>query len=476
MTGSALDASHADHGSHHAHMAADFRRRFWVSLVLSAPVMVLAPLVQRVLGFEGSIDFSGDSYLQAALASGIYFYGGWPFLTGAIDEMRTRALGMMALIGLAISVAYGYSVAVVLGLPGEVFFWELATLVDVMLLGHWIEMRSVVGASGALEALVRLMPSEAHLLGSDGSLSDVPIGGLQVGDRVLVRPGEKIPTDGEVVEGSTSVDEAMLTGESRPVAKDVGSEVIGASVNGEGAVAVVVRKTGGDTYLSQVIDLVRQSQESRSRTQDVANRAAFWLTVVAITVGAVTMAVWLGVGRDFNFALTRSVTVVIIACPHALGLAIPLVVAVSTSRISKQRPADPRPDRGRAGAESGCRHHGQDGDAHRGPLRRVGGRCVGNGFRGPDHRACGGYREQAGASDRPRYRRRGAVEGPARRHAGKLRGDPRQGRAGHGRGCRRARREPGVPRGERFRGRLHAGRGAGRRGENGGVRARGRNP
>ncbi|MEE8517843.1 MAG: copper-translocating P-type ATPase [Dehalococcoidia bacterium] len=329
-----MDQNHGDaggHSSHHAHMAADFRRRFFVSAVLTVPILVLAPLVQRLVGVEGDLDFAGDSYVQAAFASVLFFYGGWPFLTGLLSEIKGREPGMMTLIGVAITVAYVYSAAVVFGLPGEVFFWELATLVDVMLLGHWVEMRSIMGASGALDALARLMPSDAHLLGEGGSLVDVAVAELHPGDHILVRPGEKVPTDGEIVEGRTSLNESMLTGESKPVEKEVGDVVIGGAVNGEAAVTIVVRKTGEDTYLAQIIELVRQSQESRSRTQDVANRAAFWLTIVALSVGSVTMGAWLGFGRDFNFALTRAVTVIIISCPHALGLAIPLVVAVSTS-------------------------------------------------------------------------------------------------------------------------------------------------
>ncbi|MDA1216110.1 MAG: heavy metal translocating P-type ATPase, partial [Chloroflexi bacterium] len=238
---------------------------------------------------------------------------------------------MMTLIALAITVAYVYSAAVVLGVSGDVFFWELATLIDVMLLGHWIEMRSIMGASGALEALVRLMPSEAHRILPDGTMEDVPVTSLTQGDRVVVRPGEKVPVDGVIVEGRTSVNESMLTGESLPVEKEEGSTVIGGSVNGEAATTVEVQKTREATYLSQVIEMVRQAQESRSRTQDLANKAARFLTYSAIIAGAITMAVLLAVGGEFNFALARTVTVIIIACPHAIGLAIPLVVAVSPS-------------------------------------------------------------------------------------------------------------------------------------------------
>ena len=312
-------------------MVADFRRRFWVSLVLSVPVLALSPLIQAWLGLGEALAFPGDRSVQAALATIIYFYGGWPFLRGVVGELGQRQPGMMTLIALAITVAWGYSALVALGLHGEVFFWELATLIDIMLLGHWIEMKSVLGASATLESLVRLMPAEAHLVGAGGATRDVPVAELKHGDRVLIKPGEKVPTDGTIVEGETSVDEAMLTGESKPVEKGKGATVIGGAINGEAAIIIEVQKTGDETYLSQVITMVRQAQESRSRSQDLANRAAVWLTAVALGGGAVTLAAWLAAGVSFPFALARAVTVMVIACPHALGLAVPLVVAVSTA-------------------------------------------------------------------------------------------------------------------------------------------------
>jgi P-type Cu2+ transporter len=312
-------------------MVADFRRRFWVSLVLSVPVLALSPLIQAWLGLGEALAFPGDRSVQAVLATIIYFYGGWPFLRGVVGELGQRQPGMMTLIALAITVAWGYSALVALGLHGEVFFWELATLIDIMLLGHWIEMKSVLGASAALESLVRLMPAEAHLVGAGGATRDVPVAELKHGDRVLIKPGEKVPTDGTIVEGETSVDEAMLTGESKPVEKGKGATVIGGAINGEAAIIIEVQKTGDETYLSQVITMVRQAQESRSRSQDLANRAAVWLTAVALGGGAVTLAAWLAAGVSFPFALARAVTVMVIACPHALGLAVPLVVAVSTA-------------------------------------------------------------------------------------------------------------------------------------------------
>jgi len=325
-----IRAAKPERHDHHAMMVADFRKRFWVSLIITVPVLILSPVIQEWTGI--SIRFTGDIYVLFALSSFVFFYGGYPFLRGLFDELRSRTPGMMTLVSTAITTAYVYSSAVVFGLRGEVFFWELVTLIDVMLLGHWLEMRSVMGASKALEELARLMPSQAHKLMPDGSVKDVPLEDLRVSDRVLVKPGEKIPADGVVAEGETSVNESMLTGESRPVPKSQGAQVIGGSINGEGSVTVEVKKTGSESFLSQVIALVKEAQESKSRTQDLANRAALWLTVIALAGGAVTFSVWLFImNRDITFALERSVTVMVIACPHALGLAVPLVVAISTT-------------------------------------------------------------------------------------------------------------------------------------------------
>ena len=329
---SAAAGDHAGHDGHdHEAMIADFRRRFWVSLALTVPILLLSPMIQRFLGLDAKLAFPGDVYVLFGLASVVYFLGGWPFLAGIARELAARRPGMMTLIALAISVAYFYSSAVVFGLAGEPFFWELATLIDVMLLGHWIEMRSVMGASSALESLVRLLPATALRLLSDGGTEEVPVSALVPGDRVLVRPGDKVPIDGVIVKGRSHLNEAMLTGESRPVERGEGDEAIGGAINGEGALTLEVRKTGDQTYLAQVIALVRQAQESRSRTQDVANRAAQWLTWIALSVGGATLLVWLALGAEAPFAVERMVTVMVIACPHALGLAVPLVVAVSTS-------------------------------------------------------------------------------------------------------------------------------------------------
>src|SRR5213080_1274783 len=333
---------HAHHDHHTqdqsapAPMVADFRRRFWVSLALTVPVLATSEMIQHFLGLRGTFAFPGDRYVEFGFASAVYFYGGWPFLTGLVDELRKRLPGMMTLVALAITVAYVYSALVVFGLPGNVFFWETATLIDIMLLGHWIEMRSVLGASRALEQLVRRLPAEAHRLRTDGSLEDVALAALQPDDRVLVKPGEKVPTDGLVVAGRTSVNQAMLTGESQPVEKGEGDEVIGGAVNGEGASTIEVRRTSADTYVAQVIELVRKAQQTRSRTQDLADRAALWLTLIAVGGGTLTLVAWLGAGREFGFALERMVTVMVITCPHALGLAVPLVVAVSTALSARQ--------------------------------------------------------------------------------------------------------------------------------------------
>jgi Cu2+-exporting ATPase len=321
-----------NHTGHHARMAAGFRKRFWISLVITLPILVLSPILQELVGLREAIRFTGDLYILFILSSAVFWYGGRPFLKGLFEELTSGRPGMMTLVAVAITTAYVYSSAVVFGLTGMTFFWELATLVDIMLLGHWIEMKSVMGASKALEELAKLMPSDAHKLMPDGSVKDVPLGELAVDDKVLIKPGEKIPADGVIVKGESSVNEAMLTGESTPVIKTTGGRVIGGAINGEGSLTIEVKGTGRDSFLSQVIDLVRQAQESKSKTQDLANTAAMWLTLVALGGGAITFFTWLVViSKDLAFAIERSVTVMVIACPHALGLAVPLVVAVSTA-------------------------------------------------------------------------------------------------------------------------------------------------
>lgn len=320
---------HGGHGhDHHRMMIDDFRRRFWVSLVLSIPVVILSPMVQHILGFSLEVPYS--MHIAFVLSSVIYFYGGWPFLTGLWEEVKKGSPGMMTLIGVAITVAYLYSTAIVFGLEGMDFFWELATLIVIMLLGHWIEMKSVLGASKALELLVSMMPAEAMLL-RDGETVRVRIEDLQKGDLILVKPGEKVPADGAVEDGESHLNESMLTGESKPVKKTKGNKVIGGSINGNGALRVRVEHTGKESYLNKVITLVQEAQKTKSETQRLADRAAKWLTYIALFAGFGTLAVWLLLGHDFAFALERMVTVMVISCPHALGLAVPLVVAISTA-------------------------------------------------------------------------------------------------------------------------------------------------
>jgi Cu2+-exporting ATPase len=319
------DTQHTVHD--HSHHIEAFRKRFWASLVLTVPVLLLSEMIQMWLGFRVRIPF--HQYILFGLSSLIYFYGGWPFLKGALDELKRKQPGMMTLIGTAVTIAFIYSSATVFFLRGKDFFWELATLIDIMLLGHWLEAKSVLGASRALEELVRIMPTTAHLL-KNGEIMDIPVAELKKGDRVLVRPGEKIPSDGTVIEGESPVNEALLTGESRPVHKASGAEVIGGSINGDGALQITIEKTGEETYLAQVVKLVRQAQQSRSRTQDLANRSAAFLFYIALVAGIISFSIWT-ILKNPDFALERAVTVLVIACPHALGLAIPLVVAISTS-------------------------------------------------------------------------------------------------------------------------------------------------
>ncbi len=328
-----ITEKHRMEGEHvHSGMIGDLKKRFWISLLITIPILILSPTIQGLVGLGDSLRFTGDLYLLFALSSIVYFYGGYPFFKGFFNEIKSRTPGMDMLISVAITSAYLYSSAVVFGLMGEVFFWELATLIDIMLIGHWLEMRSVMGASRALEELVKLMPSSAHKIMSDGSTIDVPLDELTVGNHVLIKPGEKVPVDGEIIRGNTSIDESMLTGESEPLFKEIGAEVIGGSINGDGSVTVEIKKTGKDSFLSQVINLVEEAQASKSKTQNLADRFATWLTIIALSGGFITLLVWLGVTNlGFEFALERAVTVMVIACPHALGLAVPLVVAVSTS-------------------------------------------------------------------------------------------------------------------------------------------------
>ena len=333
VCGQQMKEEHRMQGEHiHSSMIQDLKKRFWISLIITIPILILSPTIQELIGLGESLRFPGDLYILFFLSSIVYFYGGYPFFKGFYNQIKSRIPGMDTLISVAITSAYLYSSAVVFGLMGEVFFWELATLIDIMLIGHWLEMRSVMGASRALEELVKLMPSSAHKIMPDGSIIDIPLDELSVGDHVIIKPGEKVPVDGEIISGSTSLDESMLTGESEPIFKEVSAEVIGGSINGDGSITVEIKKTGEDSFISQVINLVEEAQASKSRTQNLADRFATGLTVVALTGGFLTLLAWLGLTTfGFEFALERAVTVMVIACPHALGLAVPLVVAVSTA-------------------------------------------------------------------------------------------------------------------------------------------------
>ncbi len=323
-------ASHeGGHDKHAGHTPEMFRDRLLLSVLLTLPILYYSDQVQQWLGYH-PLSFPGVGALVPALSAAIYFYGGWVFVQGARDELRARSPGMMTLVALAITVAFIFSLAVSVGFPGMPFYWELATLIDVMLLGHWMELLSVQGASKALEHLAALIPLTAHHVSGD-TIDDVPVSLLRQGDPILIRPGEQVPVDGVVETGTSSVNEVFLTGESRPAIKRPGDEVVGGAVNGEGALTVRVTRTGEATTLSQIRRLVQEAQVSRSRFQSLADRAAYWLTVVAIGVGVVTFFAWMTLGRDVTLAITRAVTVFVIACPHALGLAIPLVIVIATS-------------------------------------------------------------------------------------------------------------------------------------------------
>lgn len=326
---------HAGHGEprahdrHEGHSVAMFRDRFWITLLLSIPTLLWSVMVQQVFGFSAPT-FAGSPYIPALFGTAVYLYGGSVFVKGGLRELRDRLPGMMTLISLAITVAFVFSFAVTLGYPGEPLWWELASLVTIMLLGHWVEMRSISQASGALRELARLLPSTAQRIVGE-TIDDVEISALREGDLVLVRPGASVPADGIVQSGKSDVNESMITGESVPVAKVEGANVIAGTVNGSGSLRVQVTGTGDRTALANIMRLVEQAQTSRSRAQALADRAAFLLTIVAVVTGALTLVVWLALGATGAFAVERLVSVLVIACPHALGLAVPLVAAISTS-------------------------------------------------------------------------------------------------------------------------------------------------
>ncbi len=318
---------------HEAHNIEEFRRRFWVCLLLTLPLLVYSDLPQEVLGFTPPA-FPGSQYIPFVLGSIIFFYGGSIFLRGAKDELATWKPGMMTLVALAITSAYVYSVATEFLLRGGPLYWELSTLVVIMLLGHWIEMRAIGSARGALAELAKLLPDTAERI-VDDTTEKVSIDALREGDRVLVRPGSRIPADGQVIVGESSVNEAMITGESRPVHKAPGAEVIAGTINGEGSLRVLVTRIGERTMLAGIMRLVEQAQRSRSRAQALADRAAYWLVLIAVGFSALTFIAWLVLGQSGSFALERTVTVLVIACPHALGLAIPLVISISTTLAAR---------------------------------------------------------------------------------------------------------------------------------------------
>ncbi len=326
---------HDNHMDSHEEMIQDLKRRFFISIIFTVPIIILSPLIQSIFGIERLIHFPYQYLLLFLLSSIVYFYGGYPFFKGFYRDIIKHNLGMDTLITVAITTAYLYSTAVVFGLQGGVFFWELATLIDIMLIGHWLEMKSVMGASNAIEELVKLMPSHANKLDSEGRIISVPISDLELGDSIIVKPGEKIPVDGLIINGRSHVDESMITGESKPVPKNVDDDVVGGSINQNGAITIKIVKPLDKSYLSQVIKLVRKAQNSKSRTQDLANRFAMWLTIVTLTSGALTFIVWNFLNQGLTFSIERAVTVMVIACPHALGLAVPLVIAVSTGLSAK---------------------------------------------------------------------------------------------------------------------------------------------
>ena len=316
----------------HTSMIDDFRKRFYVVLTLTIPIMLLSPMIQHWLNL--SISFPGAQYVLFALSTVVFLYGGWPFLKGLVDEVKAKNPGMMFLIGFAITVAYVYSVAIVFGLQGMDFFWELTTLILIMLLGHWIEMKSIAGASKELELLVKLMPSDAHIVMAD-QVHDIKTDTLKEGDIILVKPGEKVAADGIIADGESYLNESMLTGESKPVQKIKGDKVIAGAINGNGSIKITVSHAAKDSYLSQVIKLVDDAQKSKSKTQLLADTAARWLTLIAIIAGITTFLYWYLTGQTLAFAMERMVTVIVICCPHALGLAVPLVVAKSTALSAK---------------------------------------------------------------------------------------------------------------------------------------------
>ena len=326
-------SQHTEHDKHAGHQPSDFLNKFWLTLVFTIPILLYSDLPQAFFGWSAPV-FPGSRYLALILGSVVFFYGGLVFLKGAVGEIKSRMPGMMTLIALAISSAYLYSVGSLFFGNEMTLFWELSTLIAVMLIGHWIEMKAVQGAKGAMRELAKLLPDTAEIV-RDGKILSVPLDELKAGVVVLVRPGGKVPADGIVTKGDSEVNEALLTGESRPIAKHEGSEVVAGSINGDGSLEIRIEKVGKETFLAGVMRLVAEAEASKSRLQLLSDRAAFYLTVFAIVAGAITFAAWIAVGGGVAMATERLVAVLVIACPHALGLAIPLVASISTTLAAR---------------------------------------------------------------------------------------------------------------------------------------------
>lgn len=325
------DGVHGTHDKHAGHSTAMFLRKFWVSLILTIPVVLYADVLKTILKWSLP-SFPGQEYMPLVLGSIVFFYGGWIFLAGAVREIQGRSPGMMTLIGIAISAAYLWSIYAVFA-SAETLFWELTTLITIMLLGHWIEMRAVSGAQGALKELSKLLPDTAEVI-RDGNTEIIPLSELRENDIVLVKPGTKVPADGTIIDGDSDVNESMMTGESKPVSKKEGDLVIAGAINGDGALKVRVANIGEKTFLAGIMRLVAEAQASKSRLQILSDRAAFYLTIVAVGGGIITLVAWLLVGAEVGFAVARLVAVLVIACPHALGLAVPLVASISTTKAA----------------------------------------------------------------------------------------------------------------------------------------------
>lgn len=325
--------NHGEHDKHAGHNPADFLNKFWLTLLLTLPIVAYSDLPQAFLGWTAPA-FPGSIYLPLVLGSVVFFYGGLVFLRGAFNELKARMPGMMTLIALAITAAYLYSVGSILWGNGMTLFWELSTLIAVMLIGHWIEMKAVQGAKGALRELAKLLPDTADVI-REGKVVSVSLSELKADDIVLVRPGGKVPADGIVVKGESEANESLLTGESKPVAKQIGSEVVAGSINGDGSLEVRIEKTGQETFLAGVMRLVAEAEASKSRLQLLSDRAAFYLTLLAVIAGVITFSAWIAVGAGPAMATERLVAVLVIACPHALGLAIPLVASISTTLAAR---------------------------------------------------------------------------------------------------------------------------------------------